>query len=310
VRLIFLGTSDFAVPALRSLVAAGHEFAAVVTAPPRPAGRGRRLTASPVDDAARRLELPVLQPVDPNDLAFVEALHALAPELGVLVAYGYILRRRLLAVPRHGLLNLHPSLLPRYRGAAPIQRCLMDGAAETGVAVIRMSRAVDAGDVVALERAAVGPDETAGELSARLAELGARLLVRSVSDLAQGRLAPRPQDPSGATAAPKIDKSDRVVDWSAPAQACHDRIRALSPEPGAVSGFRGRRVVLLRSRRLDAPAGAEPGTLASESAGVSVACSDRRLELLQLRPEGGKTISGIDFCHGYRVQPGERMAPP
>jgi methionyl-tRNA formyltransferase len=310
VRLVFFGTSDFAVPALCSLYAAGHEFAAVVTAAPKPAGRGRLLTASPVDDAARRLGLPVLQPADPNEVTFTETMRALAPDLGVLVAYGHILRRRLLAVPRLGLLNLHPSLLPRYRGAAPIQRCLMDGAAETGVAVIRMKRQVDAGDVVALERTAVDPDEVAGELSARLAEIGARLLAGTVADLAEGRLSPQPQDEAAATAAPKIDKADRLVDWTAPAQSCHDRIRALSPEPGAVTGFRGRRVVLLLSQRLGSSADSEPGTLFPGPTGVSVACSDRRLELLRLRPEGGKTISGLDFCHGYRVQPGERMALP
>jgi methionyl-tRNA formyltransferase len=186
----------------------------------------------------------------------------------------------------------------------------MDGAQETGVAVIRMSRAVDSGDVVALERAAIGPDETTGELSARLSQVGARLLVTAIDRLAAGGLEPEPQDPCCASPAPKIDKSDRIVDWSATALCVHNRIRALSPEPGAVTAFRGRRVVLLRSRALPAPAGAEPGALSVEPCALSVACADRRLELLELRPEGGKTISGVDFCHGYRPQPGERMARP
>lgn len=309
-RLIFLGTSDFAVPALRALHAAGHDIAAVVTAPPRPAGRGQRLQASPVDDAARRLGLAVLQPADPNDRDFVGQLRALSPDLGVLVAYGYILRRRLLELPRHGLLNVHPSLLPRYRGAAPIQRCLMDGATETGVAIIRMSRAVDSGDVVAIERIAVGPDENAGELSARLSELGARLLASAVERLAAGELSAEPQDSCRASPAPKIGKADRIVDWNSTALSVHNRIRALSPEPGAVTGFRNRRVVLLRSRALPGAAGAEPGTLSVEPCGLSVACADCRLELLELRPEGGKSISGVDFCHGYRPRPGERMARP
>ncbi len=309
-RLVFFGTAEFAVPSLRALLNAGHEITAVVTAPPRPAGRGQRLRASPVDDAARRIGLNVLQPLDPNDPAFVNLVVTLQPELGVLVAYGSILRRRLLEIPRRGMLNLHPSLLPRYRGAAPIQRCLMDGVQETGVAVIRMERKVDAGAIAALERTPVGPEETAGELSARLAEAGARLLVAVVDRMASGEVTAVPQDHTCASTAPKITKTDRAVDWNRPAARVHNLIRALSPEPGAVTALRGRRLVLLRSRPVAQSATGPPGTVMVECGSLTVACADTAVELLELRPEGGKTVCGTDFIHGYRLKPGERMVQP
>jgi methionyl-tRNA formyltransferase len=280
----------------------------VVTAPARPSGRGRKLVPSPVESAAVDIALPHVSPENPNDPQFVSALKDADPAACVLVAYGYILKETLLDVPRLGFFNLHPSLLPAYRGAAPIQRSLMDGVTRTGISVIAMSWRVDAGDIVAQQPVEVGPDETAGELSARLAEAGARLLAEVLKKLAAGTPLPRAvQDPSRATTAPKIAKPDRVIHWASPAAEIHNRIRALSPEPGAVTHFRDRQLVLLRSRIADSPVRAEPGTILDSKTGLLVAAGTGAVELLELRPEGGKTQSGKAFSNGHRPAPGERL---
>lgn len=301
----FFGTSEFAVPTMKALVAAGHEVRPVVTAPPKPSGRGRRLIPSPVETCARELGLEVLAPASPNAPEFVSLLKPGRPDVGVLVAYGFILRQALLDAPRLGFLNVHPSLLPAYRGAAPIQRALMDGVKRTGVSVIAMARAVDAGDIVAQATIEVGPDETSGELSARLSDVGARLLLESVRQTGDGSLARIAQDPALATVAPKIQKSDRAIDWSRPAEQVHDIIRGLAPEPGAVTKFRGRQLVLLRART--ASGTAEPGQLVADGSGLKVGTGSGLIELLELRPEGGKTQTGRAFVNGHRPGPGERL---
>jgi methionyl-tRNA formyltransferase len=302
-----LGTSEFGVPTLEALPDAGHEVCAVVTAPPRPSGRGRKLVASPVEAGARKLGLNVLLPPDPNAPEFVAALAALAPDIGVLVAYGYILRQPLLDVPRLGFLNIHPSLLPAYRGAAPIQRTIINGEIETGVSVIKMNRAVDAGDVVEQIRMKIGPDFTTGELTDLLAQAGARLLLDCLPLAESGRLRHTTQDKTRISQAPKISKLDRIVDWSQPAQVINNLIRGLNPEPGATTTFHGRQLVLFRSRLIAGHAA--PGELVTTHSGigVGVGTGSGLLELLELRPEGGKTQSGRDFANGQRLKPGERL---
>jgi methionyl-tRNA formyltransferase len=308
VQVAFFGTSEFAVPALRSLAKSAHTVGPVVAAPAQPSGRGRNLVPSPVEEEARALGLAVLTPEDPNDPAFVAGLKSQNPHVAVLAAYGCILKSPLLAVPGLGFLNIHPSLLPKYRGAAPIQRAIMAGERETGVTVILLSEQVDAGDVVEQEAVPVGPDETAGELSQRLADAGARLVLDALTRLGEGRASRTPQDPNLATRAPKITKLERNIDWRDSAQGVHNRIRALSPEPGAVTSFRQKRIVLLRSRVHPTTDGGEPGQLLVRHSGLVVATGSGAVEIVELKPEGKRTQTGSDFRNGHRLVAGERFA--
>jgi methionyl-tRNA formyltransferase len=304
-RLIYFGTAGFAVPSLESLVSAGHELCAVVSAPARPSGRGRKLVPGPVETKARELGLQVLLPQNPNEASFVAECQRLAPELGVLVAYGFILRQALLDVPARGFLNLHPSLLPALRGAAPIQRAIMSGASRTGATVITVSRQVDAGDIAAQTEVDIEPNQTAGELSDQLAHVGAALLLDCATRAEAGTLHPTPQDDTCATPAPKLAAEERLIDWSQPALAIHNRIRGLSPEPGAVTHFRGRQLVLLRSRVVSGSA--EPGQLVRGQGRLAVGTGSGLVELVELRPEGGRSQSGVAFANGQRLAPGERL---
>ena len=307
-RVVFFGTSEFAVPALRSLAKSAHEVGPVVAAPAQPSGRGRKLVPSPVEQEARALGLAVLTPEDANDPAFVAGLKSQSPDAAVLAAYGCILKPALLAVPALGFLNIHPSLLPKYRGAAPIQRAILAGERETGVTVIVLSEQVDAGDVVEQEATPVGPDETAGELSQRLADAGARLVLDALTRFGEGKTSRTPQDPDLATRAPKITKLERNIDWRDSAQGVHNRIRALSPEPGAVTSFRQRRIVLLRSRVHATTDGGEPGQLLVRHSGLVVATGSGAVEIVELKPEGKRAQTGSDFRNGHRLVAGERFA--
>jgi methionyl-tRNA formyltransferase len=232
-RIVFFGTPAFAVPTLTEVVGQGHEVAAVYTRPPRPAGRGMGERPSAVQEAAARLGLPVRTPATLRTPEAAADFAALAPDVGIVVAYGLILPKTFLDVPTHGCLNLHASLLPRWRGAAPVARAVMAGDAETGVMVMRMEEGLDTGPVAMAERLAIGPDATAGELADALARRGADLLVRALSALSRGALAFTPQAASGVTYARKIDKGETRIDWTLPARAVHDRIRGLAPAPGA-----------------------------------------------------------------------------
>ncbi len=307
-RLAFFGTSEFAVPALRALAGSAHDVKLVVAAPSQPSGRGRRLVPSPVEKEARALGLAAATPKDPNDPAFVAELESSHPDVAVLAAYGYILKPPLLAAPALGFLNIHPSLLPKYRGAAPIQRAILAGEQETGVTVIVLSEQVDAGDIIQQQAVPVGPDETAGELSQRLADAGARLMLDALARFGKGTPARTPQDSKLATRAPKIAKSERSIDWRDSAEGIHNRIRALSPEPGAVTGFRRRRIVLLRSQIHPTPDGGEPGQLLVQHPGLVVATGSGAVEIVELKPEGKRAQTGQDFRNGLRPVAGERFA--
>jgi methionyl-tRNA formyltransferase len=307
VRVAFFGTSEFAVPALRALAEHGHAVSPVVTAPTKPSGRGRKLVPSPVEQAARALGLVVLAPEDPNDETFLRDMAAHQPDVAVLAAYGCILKTPLLRLPPRGFLNIHPSLLPRYRGAAPIQRAILAGEQETGVTVIVLSEQVDAGDIVKQVAVAIGPDETAGELSHRLATTGARLVLEALTRLEEDTGSRTPQDPGLATRAPKLAKSERNIDWHETAPRIHNRIRALSPEPGAVTSFRERRIVLLRSRLHETPERGEPGLVLVQLPGLLVATGAGAIEIAELKPDGSRVQTGQDFRNGHRPVPGERL---
>lgn len=309
-RLVFFGTGDFAIPALRLLNESGHEVACAVTAAPKPAGRGRRLVPSPVAEAANRMGIRVLAPVDPHTSEVVAELTSMNPDAGVLAAYGLILRPVLLGLFRLGIVNIHPSLLPAYRGAAPIQRQIMNGETRGGVTLIALSEQVDAGDILARTEADISPNETGGELANRLAAVGAELLLRVLESLGQDDVQRTPQDSAQATAAPRIRSSDRIIDWSRPVSEVHNLVRALSPKPGAVTSFRGHRLLVLRSRPLKQVIGLPPGVLADCRGNLSVACGNGVIELVEVKPEGSRAQTGKEFCNGRHPRPGERLGWP
>ena len=232
-RIVFMGTPAFAVPTLVELVGQGHEIVAVYTQPPRAAGRGMATRRSPIHQTAERFGLPVETPASLKAAGEADRFAAFRPDVGIVVAYGQILPPSFLLVPPAGFLNLHASLLPRWRGAAPIERAIMAGDRETGVMVMRMEAGLDTGPVAMSERVAIGPDETAGELGEHLSRLGADLMVRALAALSRGVLDFAPQADTGVTYAKKIDKAETRIDWAKPAAAVHDHIRGLSPDPGA-----------------------------------------------------------------------------
>lgn len=305
-RIVFMGTPDFAVPTLLELIGQGHDIIAVYTQPPRPAGRGLDLIPSPVEREARRFGIPVFSPKSLKGADEQAAFAELGAEVAVVVAYGLILPPAVLAAPLYGCLNLHGSLLPRWRGAAPIQRAIMAGDATTGIMVMQMDKGLDTGPVAMTETVAIGPDETAGELAGRLARLGADLMARAVAALSRGLLATTPQPEDGVTYAAKIDKAEAKIDWTRPATEIHNIIRGLTPAPGAwceMPGPRGaERVKILRAAPADGAG--EPGTVLDDA--LTVACGTGALRLLELQRAGGRPLAAADFVKGFAVPPGTR----
>ncbi|CAN2534832.1 Methionyl-tRNA+formyltransferase [Methylocapsa aurea] len=307
-RVVFMGTPDFAAPLLEKIVADGHEVAAVYTRAPAPAGRGMELKLSPVHRLAERLSIPVFTPKSFKSEETIRAFAALGADVAVVAAYGLILPQAALDAPRLGCLNLHGSLLPRWRGAAPIQRAVMAGDAETGVMVMKMEAGLDTGPVAATARVAIGEDMTTGELHDALAVAGAELMVRSLRDLAAGALAFTPQAEEGVTYAQKIDKSESRIDWRRPARAIHDLVRGLSPFPGAFFesdlGHGPERVKVLRTK-LEAGEGA-PGA-ALDDKGL-VACGEGALRLMEVQRGGKAPMAIAEFLRGRPLAPGMTLA--
>ncbi len=297
-RLIFMGTPDFAVPTLTELVGAGHDIAAVYTQPPRPAGRGMAETPTPVATAAARFGLPVRTPTSLKSVAGQEAFADLRADAAVVVAYGLLLPQAILDAPAMGCVNLHASLLPRWRGAAPIQRAIMAGDAETGVSVMRMEAGLDTGPVAMTERVAIGPDMTAGELHDALARIGADLMHRALGALERGALDFIPQPEDGVTYAKKIDKAEARIDWSKPATDVHNLIRGLSPFPGAwfeiEAGGKTHRVKVLKSSLAEGDGTA--GTVLDGS--LIVACGNGALTLATVQRAGKGPMSAEEFMRG------------
>ncbi|WP_293854597.1 methionyl-tRNA formyltransferase [uncultured Alsobacter sp.] len=306
-RVVFMGTPDFAVPTLSEIVGQGHEVVAAYTRAPARAGRGMAERPSPVHAAAQGFGIPVLTPATLRSADAAEAFAAHQADVAVVVAYGMILPEPILAAPDLGCLNLHASLLPRWRGAAPIQRAVIAGDAETGVAVMQMEKGLDTGPVAMVERVAIGPDLTAGELHDKLATIGADLMVRALPALSRGGLVFTPQPAEGVTYAAKITNEEALVDWSRPAGAVHDLVRGLSPFPGAFTtidlGKGPERLKVLRTAR--AQGRGEPGTTLDGQ--LTVACGDGAVRLLQVQRSGGKPMPASDFLRGVPVPPGTRL---
>ena len=303
-RIVFMGTPDFSVPTLAEIVGQGHEVAAVYSRAPAPAGRGMELRKSPVHVAAERFGIAVRTPKKFRDPADVEALAALAPDLIVVVAYGVILPQAVLDIPPLGCVNVHASLLPRWRGAAPIQRAIMAGDAESGVAIMKMEAGLDTGPVGLVEKIAIAPDMNAGELHDRLARAGADALGRALAALSRGTLAFTPQPEEGVTYAKKITNDDARIDWMRSAQAVHDHVRGLAPFPGAfcmIAGAKGpERMKVLRTERADG-SGA-PGTALDDR--LLIACGDGAVRLLEVQRAGSKPMKADDLLRGFSVPKG------
>ena len=307
-RLAFLGTPAFAVPTLEACVTAGHEVLCVVTQPDRPSGRGQRLTAPPVKEAALRLGLPVWQPERIRRPEAVERLRAVPSDAMVVVGYGQIIPQAVIDLAPLGILNVHASLLPKYRGAAPVQWAIVNGEATTGVTIMRIDAGLDTGDMLLEVETAIGPDETAPELAARLSVMGARLLVEALDRIHE--ISPEPQDPAQATYAPLLEKEDGLVDWRQSALRVHNRARGLQPWPGAYTTFRGQKLHLRRTRpQLRGTEHPGPGRLLTLKPPV-VCCGEGALELIEVQLEGRKRIGGADFSNGQRLKDNEILGEP
>lgn len=316
-RTIFFGTPDFAVPTLNALAASAHEVALVVSQPARPVGRGRKLQDPPVARWARDHGLEVRQPEKVRQADFMAHLRALEPDVAVVVAFGQIFRRELLELPRLGCVNLHASLLPRYRGAAPIQTAIAAGETTTGVTTMKMDVGLDSGPILLQAALEIGPEETAGELAPRLAERGAELMVETLAGLAAGTLEARPQDPTRITLAPLLSKADAEVDWTSAAPQIHDRLRGFTPWPGLKSGLSGAPLKLLELRPLDPAAAAEAGLATDREPGTLLGFAGPTLAvtagggtivgLERVQRPGRKPISAVDLWNGEHLGTGERF---
>jgi len=293
-RLVFMGTPDFSVPALDALVNAGHEIAAVYTRQPRPAGRGKNDRPSPVQARAEALGLPVRHPKSLKGAEEQAAVADLDADAAVVVAYGLILPQAVLDAPRRGCLNIHASLLPRWRGAAPIHRAVMAGDAETGISIMQMEAGLDTGPVLLSQAIPIGPEDTAGDLHDSLSRMGARLIVRALSDLDD--LRPVPQPDAGVTYAEKIDKAEARIDWSRPSAGVDRQIRGLSPFPGAWFDTGSERIKVLRSRV--AHGSGPAGTVLSDT---TVACGAGAVELTELQRSGKRPMKAEEFLRGMSL---------
>lgn len=294
-----MGAPDFAVPALR-LLAAHHDAASVITQPDRPAGRGMKPAETPVKACARELGLALHQPESIQAPQAFAHIAEQRPDAVVVVGYGRIIPRRILDLPRYGCINLHSSLLPRYRGAAPVHWAIAAGETVSGVSTMLMAEKLDAGDILLQRETPIGTDETASDLGARLAPLGAELLLETLDALATGRARPAPQDPAQATYAPMLKREDGKVDWTLPARQIYNRLRGFDPWPGIFSTFRGKRL-RIHAARPAGGGGLAPGETAFAAGSLFAGCGDGRLELLEVQVEGKARIAAADFARGYRL---------
>jgi len=308
-----MGTPAFAVPTLEALHHKGHEILAVFAQPDRPAGRGRSIAFSPVKQKAMELGLPVLQPATLKDTNTDKHLSTLKPDALVVVAYGLFLPQNILDIPKHGAVNLHPSLLPKYRGAAPINHALLHGDKVTGITSILMNSRMDAGDIILQETVAINDDESAGQLEERLSGLGADLITRSLEVMKVGRSEFRKQDEALVTFAPKLSPEDGHIDWKRKSLEIQNQVRGLTPKPGAFTMFKEKRLeileILLNTEYRIQNTEEVPGLVVSidKNKGPVIRTSDGSLVLLKVKPQGKKEMSGQEFLRGYRLEAGEKL---
>jgi len=307
-RIVFMGTPEFAIPSLKILLKNKYEVTAVVTAPDKPRGRGQRMAAPPVKEFAARSKLLILQPLSVKDPSFITQLQSIAPDLIVVVAFR-ILPPEVLSIPKFGSINLHASLLPKYRGAAPIHWAIINGEKETGVTTFFLEEKVDAGNVILQARTYIAEDETAGELRDRLAEIGAEILLQTVRLVELGKASPRPQNDSLATPAPKINREMCRIDWMRPTRDIHNFVRGLSPDPCAYTSHNGRILNIYRTKisELD-ETGVAPGQVVRRTKSeLAVATRDGAISIEEIQLEGKKRMGIEEFLRGYRIEKGDRL---
>ncbi|MBI2829384.1 MAG: methionyl-tRNA formyltransferase [Acidobacteria bacterium] len=308
-RIVFLGTPRFAVPTLQKLLASRHQLCGVVTRPDRPRGRGQRVSDSPIKALAVERGLPLLQPERLSDPSFAATLREWEPDLGVVAAYGKLIPEQILSLPRLGMINVHASLLPKYRGAAPVQRAVIDGERETGVTIMRIEKMLDAGAMFAKVARPIGPDETSDVVERDLAQMGADLLLQVVEQIAAGTEQYELQDFMMCSYAPRLTKDEGLIDWSLPASYIHNRVRGLYPWPHAYTYHDGGRLILLKTRIESETTDALPGTIVETSRdAIHVATGHgERIAIEQLQPEGRRPMGAREFLAGRRVQRGARF---
>lgn len=307
-RIVFMGTPDFAVPSLEALLKSEHQVVGVVTQPDRPKGRGQEVVFSPVKVVCQRKGIPVLQPLKMKDPAFLDALRRWTPDVIAVTAYGRILPPAILTLPPRGCINVHGSLLPKYRGAGPIQWAVIRGEQQTGITTMFMAEGMDTGDMLLQETVEIRADDTAGTLAPRLAEVGGRLLVETLRRLEAGTLTPQPQDDAQATMAPLLKKEDGVVDWTLSAMEIANRVRGLSPWPGAYTHVNGERWVLWRVAVGLETSGAVPGTVTKVSKDrVEVATGDGTIQLIEIQPSNSRRMTMAQYLAGHRLAEGLKL---
>ncbi|MBI5473700.1 MAG: methionyl-tRNA formyltransferase [Ignavibacteriae bacterium] len=302
-----MGTPDFAAPSLETLLANHYQINAVVTAPDKPRGRGRELSPTPIKSVALKHSLPVLQPEKLKDPSFVNEVKALKPDLIIVVAFR-ILPPEIFTIPRLGSFNLHASLLPKYRGAAPINWAIINGETETGVTSFLLQEKVDTGNVLLQARLPILPDDDAGTLHDKLAEVGAEIVLHTVRLIEQGKAIPRPQDDTLASPAPKIFKEDCRIDWHQPAEHIQNRIRGLAPYPAAFSTHKGKVIKIYRTHVVEEPAKGQPGEIVVRNLGFAVCARDKMIAIEELQQEGRKRMTVGEFLRGYKIASGEELA--
>jgi len=302
-RILFMGTAGFAVPGLRRLMEAGHDVLGVVTQPDKPVGRKHILQPSPVKEAALELGLPVFQPARlRKNRAFHDEVRAMAPDLVAYAAYGQIIPQEFLDIPGLGCWNVHGSLLPAYRGAAPIQWAIINGDERTGVTIMLAEAGLDTGPVLAAEEMEIRPDDTYGSLAERMAGTGADLLVRTIAAWERGEVAPVPQDHEAATLAPSIEKDDARIDWSRPARALDCLVRGLNPKPGAWTAWRGQDFKVWEAQSAPDEGAGEPGAITTSGRRVLATTGEGALELRTVQPAGKKPMPALDWSRGLRAE--------
>jgi len=303
-----MGTPDFAVPALHAVHTAGHDIVLVVTQPDRPRGRGRKVEPPPVKKAAEKLGLAVIQPDNLRNENAKQALRAADADLFIVVAFGHLLRESVLRMPKLGCINVHSSLLPKYRGPAPIQWAVINGDTETGVTTMLIDKGLDTGDMLMTAREPIGPSDTAGDLHDRLAQRGADLLVRTLQAFSNGTIRRTPQEHSAATYAPLLKKTDGLIDWKKPAARIEPFIRGMSPWPGAFTFWKNTRLKIYRAEVPAAQRNALPGTVLESRPGhLTVATGDGALSILELQSASGSRLPVSEFLRGFRISPGELL---
>jgi len=313
-NVAFVGTPEFAAPTLEAIIGSRHRVVLVVTQPDRPAGRSGRPAPPPVKQVAVARGVPFIQPESINRPEALARLREAAPDILLVIAYGKILKRRVIDFAPHGAINIHASLLPKHRGAAPIVHAILNGERETGITLQRMALGVDTGPVLIQRAVKIGPEENAGQLAARLSALAAEMIVPALDDLEERRLAATPQDESKATYAPKLAKSDGLIPWERDAPAVHNLVRAMTPWPGAftfrhpAAGGQAERLIVLSAQVEEASnSGVAPGTLLRAEAAPLIACGRGCLRLLQVKPEGSRPMEAAAWLRGYSVQPGDQF---